>query len=123
MTNLVDSAHAPSFIPEISKRQIQRLPDTDTVFIDARFARDFEGGHLKGAISVPVDANDVERRKATAHISKDAHIVLYCQSAACKFAETVAIKLMDDGFSNISIFRGGWAEWLAKNGKPKEGAL
>jgi rhodanese-related sulfurtransferase len=71
---------------------------------------------LKGAISVPVDANDVERRKATARMSKDARIVLYCQSAGCKFAETVAVKLVDDGFSNTSIFRGGWAEWVAKNG-------
>jgi hypothetical protein len=26
----------------------------------------------------------------------------------------VAIKLMEDGFSNMSIFKGGWREWAAK---------
>jgi len=99
------------------------LLDGDTVFIDARLARDFKAGHLEGAISVPVNADDEERQKATVNIAKDARIVLYCQSAGCRFAEIVAIKLMDDGFSNISIFRVGWNEWVAKNGKPKEAAL
>jgi rhodanese-related sulfurtransferase len=122
-TSAIQRAHQGNFIPKISERQVQRLLDADAIFIDARFARDYEAGHLEDAISVPVDANDVKRRKATAHISKDARIVLYCQSAGCKFAETVAFKLMEDGFSNICIFRGGWAEWVAKNGKPKEAAL
>ena len=45
---------------------------------------------------------------------------MYCQSAGCKYAEIVAIKLIDDGFSNISIFKGGWVEWAAKNGKKED---
>lgn len=122
-TASIQEAHVGNFIPKVSEKKVHKLLDSGTVFIDARIARDYEAGHLEGSISVPVDANDVERRKATDHISKDARIVLYCQSAKCKFAETVAVKLMDDGFSNISIFRGGWAEWVAKNGKPKEAAL
>jgi len=119
----IQEAHIGNFIPKVSEKKILKLLDSDTIFFDARYARDYKAGHLEGAINVPVDANDVERRKATANIAKDAHIVVYCQSAACKFAEKVAIKLMDDGFSNFSIFRGGWQEWVAKNGKPKEAAL
>jgi len=75
-------------------------------------------GHLDDSINVPVNASDHERRKTTAEIAKDARIVVYCQSAGCNFAERVAIKLMSDGFSDISIFRGGWNEWKAKNGDP-----
>ena len=45
---------------------------------------------------------------------------MYCQSSACKYAEIVAIKLKDDGYSNISIYKGGWAEWVAKNGKKED---
>jgi rhodanese-related sulfurtransferase len=118
-TALIQQAHLGNFIPKVSEKKVHKLLDGDTVFIDARFARDFEAGHLKGAINVPVDANDVEHQKLTADIAKDARIVLYCQSAGCKFDEIVAIKLMADGFYNISIFRGGWNEWVAKNGKPK----
>lgn len=122
-TASIQQAHLGNFIPKVSEKNVHKLLDGDNVFIDARFARDFKAGHLKGAINVPVDANDVEHQKVTANISKNARIVVYCQSVGCKFAEIVAIKLMDDGFSDISIFRGGWNEWVAKNGKPKEAAL
>ncbi len=69
---------------------------------------------------MPVDANDIERQKATVDIAKDARIVMYCQSSACKYAEIVAIKLINDGYSNLSIYKGGWAEWKEKNGRKKE---
>ncbi|MHC4739885.1 MAG: rhodanese-like domain-containing protein [Planctomycetota bacterium] len=114
-TTSVQQAHTGNFIPKVSKAKVEKLLGTDTVFIDARFARDFKAGHMEGAISVPVDANDTERYKSTAGIGKDAPIVIYCQSAGCKFAEKVTIKLNGDGFRNISIFKGGWNEWKAKN--------
>ncbi|MHC4740162.1 MAG: cysteine peptidase family C39 domain-containing protein, partial [Planctomycetota bacterium] len=85
-TTSVQQAHTGNFIPKVSKNKVERLLGTDTVFIDARFARDFKAGHMEGAISVPVDANDTERYKSTAGIGKDAPIVIYCQSAGCKFA-------------------------------------
>lgn len=119
-TAVIQQSHEGSFIPKISEREVHKLLDSDTVFIDARFARDYKAGHLDGAISVSVDANDVELQKATAKISKDSRIVIYCQSAGCKFAEKVAIKLQNDGYSNISIYKGGWADWVAKNGKKKD---
>jgi len=122
-TASIQQAHAANFIPKVSEKKVHKLLDSDTVFIDARFARDYKAGHLDGAISVPVDANDVECQKATADIPKDARIVMYCQSASCTFAEKVAIKLITDGYSNISIFRGGWAEWVAKNGKKEDASL
>jgi len=113
-TTSLQKAHKGNFIPKVSKNKVERLLGSNTVFIDARLARDFNSGHIEGAISVPVDANDTERYKATAGIAKDAPIVIYCQSAGCKFAEKVTIKLKSDGFRNISIFRGGWYEWVAK---------
>jgi rhodanese-related sulfurtransferase len=113
-TSAIQHAHQANFIPKVSRRKVDKLLNSDTVFIDARYARDFEAGHLEGAISVPVDANDLKRQKAMAQVARDARIVVYCQSAGCKFAEKVAIKLMEDGFSNMSIFKGGWREWAAK---------
>lgn len=114
----IQQAHLANFIPKLSGRQVRKmLNNTDTVFIDARLADDFKAGHLEGAINVPVDANDVQRREALAEIDKDTRIVVYCQSAGCKFAEIVAIKLMSDGFSNVSLFKGDWNKWTAKNDK------
>jgi len=118
-TASIQQAHLGNFIPKISEKKVHKLLDSDTIFIDARLARDFKAGHIKGAFSVPVDANDVERQKVTANIPKDSRIVMYCQSTGCKYAEIVAIKLIKNDYSNISIFRGCWAEWTTKNGKNK----
>jgi len=107
-TASVQQAYLGTFIPRINERQAVRLFNTDAVFIDTRFAHDFETGHLEGAINIPVDANDSERQKTMTNISKDAHIIVYCQSSNYKFAEKMAIKLISDGFADVSIFRDVW---------------
>ena len=114
-TASIIQVHQGNFIPKINKKKVERLRTGDTVFIDARLARDFKAGHLEGAISVPVNATDAQRQKAMVGITKDARIVSYCQSAGCKYAEKVSIQLVADGFSNVSIFKGGWNEWKAKD--------
>jgi rhodanese-related sulfurtransferase len=114
-TTSIQQAHYSNFIPKVTKGKIEELLDTDAVFVDARLARDFEVGHLQGAINVPVDSNDTKRRQIMAYIDKNSRIILYCQSDRCRFAEEVALKLLTEGYSNLSIFKGGWNEWVAKS--------
>lgn len=111
-------AYQGGFIPRISHQKARELLGTGTVFIDARLAADYERGHLDGAISVPVDANDALRQKRTSALPRNSRVVLYCQSAGCKFAERVGVKLLDEGFTNLAIFKGGWMEWMDKYGRP-----
>ena len=115
-TTSVQQAHLGSFVPKVSKNEVEQLLNSDTVIIDARYKGDFEAGYLDGAISIPVDANDTQRQKAMADIEKDAKIVIYCQSKGCPFAQKVTVKLKADGFNNISIYKGGWNDWKS-NGK------
>jgi len=113
-TASIEQAHLSDFIPRVSRKQARQLLNDNAVFIDARLKDDFKAGHLEGAINIPVDVSDDERRKAMAGIAKNARIVVYCQSSGCKFAEKVAIKLMSDGFDNVSLSKGGWREWAGK---------
>lgn len=119
-TGAVVKRYEGSFIPKVSKREVKRLLGTDAVFVDARLAEDFKMEHLEGAISVPVNSSDEELEKTMGNITKDARIVVYCQSAACKYAEGVAIRLMDDGFANVSLFKGGWREWVQDRAEESE---
>ncbi len=48
-TASIQQAHLGNFIPKVSEKKVHKLLDGDTVFIDARFARDFKGGHLENA--------------------------------------------------------------------------
>ncbi len=111
-------AHAGAFLPTIGVSKVKKLMGTDTVLVDARFPRDFEAGHLTGAISLPVDANDARFCLATRNLAKTGRVVVYAQSRSCPYAPKVASRLVDDGFTNVSVFKGGWKEWTAKNGRP-----
>ena len=111
-TSPIIEAHQGNFIPKISKKKVEKLIGTNTVFIDARRTRDFEAEHLKGAISIPVNSSIEQRQQAMTGITKNAKIVVYCQSGGCQYAEIIAIKLIADGFTNVSLFKGGWREWI-----------
>jgi rhodanese-related sulfurtransferase len=113
-TASIQRAYAGAFIPRISLAKVRRLVGSDTVLIDARLARDYERGHLDRAVSLPVDANEVVWKRTTASIPSGKPIVVYCQSAGCKFAERVSVKLIEEGFKDISIYRGGWQDWTAR---------
>ena len=112
-TTAIEEANIGSFIPKVDVKDVKKDINTKTVFIDARLKKDYDNGHLEGAISIPVNSTDEYRHKTIEGISKDSEIVVYCQSAGCKFAEKISKKLMSDGYTNISIFKGGWNDWKA----------
>ncbi len=115
----VQKAHAGAFIPKISAKKARKLLGEDVVVIDARLTPDYERGHLEGAISLPIDANDATWDATIPKIPPGRSIVAYCQSAGCKFAEKISLKLRDEGFDDIVIFKGGWVEWEKKYGRPE----
>ncbi len=121
-TQSLQRGYAGSFIPKVREGRVRELLGTKTVFVDARLAGDYERGHLEDAISLPIDANDVLWKATIEKIPRHAHIVTYCQSAGCKFAETVSLRLIEEGYSDVSIFKGGWAEWASKHGRSQSPA-
>jgi len=118
-TEALQKGHAVDFIGKVPEKKVRRLLGTETVIIDARLARDYEAGHLDGAISIPIDANDALWEERVAKIPAGRPILTYCQSAGCKYAEEVSVKLIEEGHSDISIFKGGWVEWVKKHGQPE----
>jgi len=115
-TEQIQKDYAGTFIPRIDVGDAQEYLDGDTLFIDARFPRDFESGHFAGAINVPVNTNREKRRDILAAVSKDAPLLVYCQSARCTYAERLAIGLVEDGYSRVAVMRGGWQEY--QRGQP-----
>jgi rhodanese-related sulfurtransferase len=113
-TSDIQQAYQGSFVPKIGEREVRRLlalapygagltAGNKAVFVDARSPLDFQTGHLQGAVNIPENAPDEQRRAATANIDKNARIIVYCRSASCGFAQAVAVKLLDDGFTNVSV--------------------
>lgn len=82
-----------------------------SVLVEALPARYFAQGHLPSAVNINVG----ETQAKAPHLlpNKDADIVVYCASATCTNSDQVAVQLLALGYANVSVFKGGKAEWEA----------
>lgn len=87
----------------------ERLPSDDRpVLVNATAREAFDEERIPGSISIP--ASDA-LRVAPDVLAKDQPIVVYCSSRSCTASPTLAQKLVDIGFSDVTDFEGGIEEW------------
>ena len=106
---------------ELGERNFREL-DTDTfltvlssgraakanhLLLDCRYERDFEREHLRGSQNLAVDTGLGKLHAFARTTPKNTDIILYCQSAGCRFADSVATELWALGFERLRIFRPG----------------
>ncbi len=95
---------------EVSALEGQALiKNIDPLVLDVRTPREFEGGHLEGALLVPVQVLQKEIRRLGT--DKNKPVFVYCRTGN---RSTVAAKvLLDHGFTNVVNMRRGIREWQA----------
>ncbi|MDO4594947.1 MAG: rhodanese-like domain-containing protein [Tissierellia bacterium] len=71
--------------------------EADNVIIDVRDKKDYDKGHLKSAISIPLD--EAETKINELDVDKDADIYTYCYSG--NKSKEVAQMLTEAGFTNV----------------------
>jgi len=87
----------------------ERLASDDRPVLVNALARDsFDDERIPGSISIP--AADALRLAGDV-LAKDQPVVVYCASRSCTASPTLAQKLVDLGFTEVSDFEGGIAEW------------
>lgn len=90
---------------------------SDALFVDARDSAFFEEGHIPGAVNV--SREDILLAKARITSAKDRRLVVYCSGEDCEDSRAVAKGLCAMGYSNVTVYAGGWEEWSA-SGSPVE---
>ena len=92
------------------------LAAEEVLIVDVRDTLAFKGGHIPGAINVPVD--QIEAR--VAEISNRAHgrhIVTYCACPDEHTSATAAAALSRQGVRHVSALIGGLRAWIATGGR------
>jgi rhodanese-related sulfurtransferase len=108
----VADSYADTFWHKLSYDQVrQMVGNPEVVLIDARRQRDYQQGHIDGAISVPVNLSAERRRVVTETLSRSVPVIVYCQSTGCQFDEQIGIWLTQEGFTDVSVYPGGWNDW------------
>ena len=78
------------------------LRASDVTIIDARDAESFSAGHIDGAINFG---------QANLPTDKNTKLVFYCGGTMCPAAAKAAKKAAEQGYKNIMVYSGGWADW------------
>lgn len=90
-----------------------------TLFVDARSNDDYNEGHIKGAITLPVGEFDERVGNLLDDYSPDQSIITYCSGRTCEDSHRLAQMLIDLGYENVSIMIDGFPGWK-ENGYPVE---
>lgn len=90
-------------------------PKKGLVIIDSRpAARQYDPGHIPGAISIPDSAFDKAAAKLPA--DKATRLVFYCGGVDCMLSHDSARKAKALGYTAIEVYAEGMPDWKAKGG-------
>ena len=82
------------------------------IFVDVRTVSEYEGGHIEGAILMPLS----EIGDRLSELPMDRPIVVYCNGSSCNRSGAAAAILVNNGFTEVYDLGGtGIIEWIEKN--------
>ncbi len=105
--SLLEAAEAPSYTtitPEEAKRMMET--ESDHVILDVRSEREFQGGHIPGAILLP--DHEIADRAHEVLPDRDQIILVYCAGGVRSRAASQ--RLAEQGYRNVYDF-GGLNQW------------
>ena len=95
-------------VPLTRAELLRRLGRGDTVVIDVRPTEEYESGHIRGALSIPLD----ELARRVRELPKTKLIVAYCRGPYCVLAPQALTLLKARGFRARRL-EDGLPEWRA----------
>lgn len=92
----------------VSAQELVNLVNRDqALVVDVRDRKEFESGHITGAVNIPFGA--LEQRLSEIEAHKDQPVVVACKMG--QHAGAAGTLLRKAGFSNVMRLSGGVAEW------------
>lgn len=120
----VKRRHYSVDIPEVSLTETEReIRENEPLVLDARHVADYRRGSLPGAKSMSVDSRLFKRQELLSGVGKDKRIIVYCQSAACGYADEIARFLKFNGYTNLAIYRDGYRGWSRGRSASAKGVM
>jgi rhodanese-related sulfurtransferase len=109
---LVVDRHFHADVPVVSLADVAAsVNKPGVIIVDARLPRDYEAGHIPGAINFPISAGWIDGSRLLAGVPRGNRVIVYCQSESCTWSTEVASDIAFRGFTNVSVYHGGWVEW------------
>ncbi len=88
-----------------------RTGEGSAIVLDAREAKEYQLGHLPGAINLPVTDFDAVYGEIGESLPRDYPLIVYCQGGPCEESHQLLELLSQRGFQDLYLYPGGWLEW------------
>jgi rhodanese-related sulfurtransferase len=93
-------------------KEARQIYAAGATFVDVRTDREWDDGHVKGAIHIPV--KELDAAAAGKLPDRNLPVVTYC-AAGPRAAKGAAI-LQQLGYKNVTAMTGGYSDWQADGG-------
>ncbi len=90
---------------------LRLIQEGNTILVDVRRADIYDQGHIPGALSFPLHEFDDILRKFQNQIHKDDSVLVYCSGVTCVDSHDFAARLIQMGYSAVTVYAGGFTEW------------
>lgn len=108
----LESLAAAEGIEIASSAEMRRHMESGSLLIlDARSAKEFDTGHLPGALSFPFATHLKSFTELSAILEPSQPVIVYCSGRHCDDALRLGIFLKSQGTQKVILFPGGVAEW------------
>ncbi len=92
--NKIDNCECEGVYQTVDYEQAKNLIyNGNTFLVDVRSEAEYNGGHIEGAISIPLDEIDDIK------LAKNINLIVYCRSGSR--SKSAALKLLDLGYVNV----------------------
>jgi rhodanese-related sulfurtransferase len=82
------------------------------LWVDARSEREFDKGHVPGALPLTEDQWDQQLKAVIEAWDESRIVVVYCASDLCRSAHDVADRLRREmQWNDVYVLQGGWVQW------------
>lgn len=106
------SAVSAQHFPEpASLTEVRQLLTADALAVDARAAELFAGGHLPGAVSLPLESITGDSSTLAKALPAGRTLVIYCNGYGCTDSFDLAVLLLKAGYRDVRVFEGGVPAW------------
>jgi rhodanese-related sulfurtransferase len=102
-------------IPAVSLEDaVVKFLSDEALFLDARSTADYQRGHIKGAVNLPVRDGSFGQRlqEFSGRVDHQRELIVYCDGTDSPLSPQLASILRGLGFRNVKILLNGWNEWF-----------
>jgi rhodanese-related sulfurtransferase len=88
------------------------LFDKGVVFVDVRSDKDWQAGHIPGAVHLDLNKGYSDASLG-AKVKKGQDVVMYCNGPSCLRSSEAAEKAVGWGYGKVHYYRLGFPDWKA----------